>query len=277
MNFEDAISNSGLGRPHIVHDGKIHRFTAPDDRPGSNNCWCVSHGSYGAFGSWKLGITKTWHDKSDRSKENDAALAKQIRKAQRLRKDEIRRSQKRTKERARDLWASGSETIIHQYPESKQIVPYGVRQKDTRLLVPMYYDGQLCNIQQIDLHGNKRFLKGGRVSGCYMPIGRLSGHIYICEGYSTGCSLHEHTGAAVVIAFNAGNLKAVAKAMRLKYPDIKITIAADNDTGTKGNPGLTKGREAAAAVGGDLIYPDFSDLEKQGTDFNDYLNCGGMM
>jgi putative DNA primase/helicase len=277
MGIETAIADAGLGMPHVLHDGKIHRFTGAEDKPGSNSCWYVSFGTAGAFGSWKLGLSETWHDGSARSKDDDAALAKQIRLEQKRRKAEIARKQKRAQEKARYLWSEGSKTIFHPYLEAKQIISYGIRQKGDRLLIPMYYQGDLWNIQQIQPDGTKRFLKGGRVSGCYMPIGWLSGHIYICEGYATGCSLHEHTGRPAAVAFNAGNLKQVALVIRKKHPGIKITIAADNDINTKGNPGLTKGRAVAASVGGYVIYPDFSDEDFEGTDYNDYLTQGGRL
>lgn len=276
-DLQQAIADAGLGTPHIIHDGKIHRFTCSDDKPGSMNCWYVSHGTAGAFGSWKQGFTETWNDKSDRSRGDNAALAKHIKAAQDMRKAEMARKQKRTQETAKYLWAAGSEVILHTYPERKQFTPYGARQKDQRLLVPMRYKGQIWNIQQIHPDGTKRFLKGGRVSGCYMLIGTLSGTLLICEGYATRCTLHEHTGFAVAVAFNAGNLKSVALAIRKKHPDIRIIIAADNDVNTEGNPGLTKGRKSAAAVGGHVLFPDFSDEPFSGSDFNDYITNGGLL
>ena len=42
----------------------------------------------------------------------------------------------------------------------------------------------------------------------------------------------------------------LAQALRRKFPDAEILVCADNDTETPGNPGLTRAREAAAAVGG---------------------------
>jgi putative DNA primase/helicase len=72
----------------------------------------------------------------------------------------------------------------------------------------------------------------------------------------------------VAIAFDAGNLRPVAEALRCKYPDARLVIAADNDHGTSGNPGLSKAREAAVAVGGSVVAPEF-ELGETGTDFND--------
>lgn len=52
------------------------------------------------------------------------------------------------------------------------------------------------------------------------------------------------------VAFDGGNLLSVVQAIRAKFPNIAITLCVDNDTKTSGNPGLTKAREAALAVGG---------------------------
>lgn len=275
-DLQQAIANAGLGQHHIIHDGKIHRIAGDDDKPGTKNCWYISFVTAGAFGSWKLGFTKTWHDKIDRSKNDDAALAKQIKAAQKQRQAEIARSQKKAQETARYLWASGAESIIHDYLVKKEIIPYRVRQVNDRILVPMFFDGQLVNIQQIDRQGTKRFLKGGRVKGAYCNIGKIKDSVLIAEGWATACTLHEFMRQPVIIAFNANNLLPAVKAILEKYPDIQITVACDNDRQTKGNPGLTKGRQAAAAVGGDVIWPVF-DEGQEGTDFNDYVLAGGIL
>ena len=87
-----------------------------------------------------------------------------------------------------------------------------------------------------------------------------------CGRNATGATVFEATGYAVAVAFNAGNLKAVALAMRGKFPEAKIILCADNDTHTPGNSGLTKAKEAADAVGGYLTYPDqgdFNDMARE--------------
>jgi putative DNA primase/helicase len=62
------------------------------------------------------------------------------------------------------------------------------------------------------------------------------------------------------VAFNAGNLKPVALALRKKFPEAKIILCADNDRFTPGNPGVSKAREAALEVNGRLYVPRFEDL-----------------
>ena len=81
----------------------------------------------------------------------------------------------------------------------------------------------------------------------------------MCEGFATGASIHECTGHAVAVAFNAGNLEAVAIALRSKYPDLKIIIAADDDHQTSGNPGLTKANAAVKAAYASLAVPVFKE------------------
>jgi putative DNA primase/helicase len=79
-------------------------------------------------------------------------------------------------------------------------------------------------------------------------------------------------GYPVAVAFNAGNLEAVAKAMRRKLPDLPMIICADDDSATDGNPGLTKARQAALATGAKVAVPDFGDQRPEGaTDFNDMV------
>jgi putative DNA primase/helicase len=105
------------------------------------------------------------------------------------------------------------------------------------------------SLQTIAPDGTKMFMSGGRVKGCYFGIGKPKGALIVCEGFATGASIHECTGHAVAVAFNAGNLEAVAVALRTKYPALKIIIAADDDHQTPGNPGMTKATAAAQTTG----------------------------
>ena len=278
-DFQPTIVYAGFTPPDHIAPGIYYRYPGLNKKPSNRAGWCLLFDDLkaGVYGDFSSGIKWTWFDGNSRDLTLDERLKlrQQIRIAQGHRKADLEILRHDTAKEARILWESGSENIIHPYPVNKQIIPYGARQKDNALLIPMYYLNAIWNIQRIYPDGKKYFMKCGRVIGAYMPIGAISDHIYICEGYATGCSLHEHTGAPVAVAFNAGNLKSVAICIRKKYPGIEITVAADNDTATPGNPGLTKGRAAAAAVDGDVIYPDFSDEDFTGTDYNDYLTQGG--
>ena len=120
--------------------------------------------------------------------------------------------------------------------------------------------GELHTLQFISADGSKRFLTGGRIVGCYFAIGRPIDSLLLCEGLATASTLHQATGRAVAVAFNCGNLVAVAKSLRGKFPDLKLIVCADNDFQTPGNPGLTHAKAAARAVGGYLAVPKFPEV-----------------
>ena len=123
---------------------------------------------------------------------------------------------------------------------------------------------------------DKIFLKNGRVTGLFHTIGEPTPTRIIAEGYATAASLHESTGYCVHIAFNCHNLKSVTEAIRKKYPDANLIIAADDDHMTNGNPGLSKAKEAAIEFGGALAVPDFGESRgSNDTDFNDLHQLKG--
>ena len=116
----------------------------------------------------------------------------------------------------------------------------------------------------IGADGRKTFLTGGRKRGCYHAIGRPSRALCICEGYATGATIYQTTGHATAVAFDAGNIEPVARAIRSKFPRLAMVICADNDTETeaagKGNPGLMAASKAARAVGAALAVPQFGGV-----------------
>ena len=282
QNFQNEIYSAGLGNPSIIGDGLIHRFRVEGDKSGTRNGWYIFYHdaiSGGAFGSWKTGYQSTWSDKSKslnatQQRDIKAKIAEDIRK----RKLELQRQYSIAAENARAMWNQSAEALFHPYLKNKRVLPFGIRQRNNLLIIPLYdTDHKIWSYQSIDESGNKRFMKGGKVTGNFYQIGEIKNQVYISEGFSTGATLNQVLNVPVVVAFNAGNLKAVAIAVALKYPQVKITIAADNDTETEGNPGLTKGREAAASIGADLTYPNFNDVDGEGSDFNDYVMAGGAL
>lgn len=141
------------------------------------------------------------------------------------------------------------------------------------LIIPMLDDsGETQSLQFISTNGDKKFLFGGKMQGCYFPIGTIENAdtILIAEGYATAATIHEITNLPVVVAYNAGNLLPVAESIRAQYPSASIVLCADDDWKTKGNPGITKANEAAEAIGGKVIAPIFGDNRPdKATDFND--------
>jgi putative DNA primase/helicase len=180
---------------------------------------------------------------------------------QRQREDDLAQRQQLAAADALKRWTAAKPCTQHDYLTRKGIKPNGAKIEGDTLLIPMRDTvGTIHSLQTILPDGTKMFKTGGRVKGCYFGIGKPKGALIVCEGFATGASIHECTGHAVAVAFNAGNLEAVAVALRTKYPALKIIIAADNDHQTPGNPGLTKATAAAQAAGGVLAVPVFKEL-----------------
>ena len=66
-------------------------------------------------------------------------------------------------------------------------------------------------------------------------------------------------------------MKTVAELIRKAYPDTDLVIASDDDWKTEGNPGLTKGADAARSVKAKLAIPTWPEKQRgeKDTDFND--------
>ncbi|MFC1542915.1 DUF3631 domain-containing protein [Candidatus Neomarinimicrobiota bacterium] len=280
--FREAMSNAGIVTDApIVADGKLRRFHVEGDAPGSKNGWGIAFPDgvpAGAFGSWRTGVSETWSaiETSKLSPQDRETFACQIKAAQVERDREEKRINKKASLRAQQLWDNAEPAPdSHPYLEKKQIKPHGLRVHNGSLVVPLRDTaGVIHSLQYIAKDGTKRFLTGGRVSGCYYSIGKPNGIIYVAEGFSTAATDHEVTNEAVVAAFSAGNLKSVARELRGKYPDVTLVIAGDNDYQTERNPGKTKAIEAARAVNGLVALPIFKD-GCPGSDFNDLFIAEG--
>lgn len=265
QQFRNAIEASGLVPPNeIINDGAIHRFSS-SGKPADKNGWYILHLdgiAAGAFGDWREGFTQNWCCKSDHSMTEKERLEhrEKIKAMQRMREDEIAKRQKLAAASAHQRWMVASPCTQHEYLIRKGIAPYGARIEGDKLLIAMRDTaGKVHSLQTISTDGIKMFMSGGRIKGCFFGIGKPKGALIVCEGFATGASIHECTGHAVAVAFNAGNLEAVAVALRIKYPELKIIIAADDDHQTPGNPGLTKATAAVKAAYAFLAMPVFKE------------------
>ena len=190
------------------------------------------------------------------------------------------------------LWAQASETGESPYLTRKGVQPHGLRfAADGWVLVPLRDDaGQLCNVQRIAPAKpsgdgrDKLFLKGGRKSGLWHVVGDVGSDaggpagLLVAEGYATAASLHEATGYPVAVAFDAGNLAHIAKALRKLYPAALLVLCGDDDVQTfartGNNPGRDKATAAARAVRGLAVFPE--PLPDGGSDFNDLHQAAGL-
>lgn len=262
----------------ILADGRLCRFKAEGDH--ARNSWFVLHAgppAAGAFGCWKRGLKETWCERP-----NGAGYSQAEWTAVRARWAEAEVTRQATEA---ELHAKARKTaawILERSKPATDAQPYllkkgvevhgGLREYRGSLVIPLRdANGTLLSVQFIRPEGSKRFLTGGQVSGCFFAVcDKADGPLVIAEGYATAASVHEATGLATVAAMNAGNLKVVAEALRRKWTDRDLIIAADNDAFTApGNVGVEKAREAARAVGARLAVPSFKDNATKPTDFND--------
>ncbi len=263
-----------------IADGRIHRFYVPGDSRGTRNGWYrlfLDGIPTAVYGTWKNGETRKWCARQPL----DRAEARQI--AEHTRQMAIQHQAARDKEkrlaaeRASRLWHGAQPANpAHFYLREKRIQPYQLRQIGSTLLVPLYVDGCLVNIQQIALNGIKRFLKGGRIKDCYSPLGHPTPGkpIYICEGFATGATIFEETGAGVACAMTAHNLLGVGRYLQRRYPDCSLIVAGDNDRKkeleAKENAGVKYATNAALELGCAMVFPDFPpEAPLELSDFND--------
>jgi putative DNA primase/helicase len=280
-DFRAALAAAGLGAPReIIPDGAIHRYHVQGDRSGTRNGWYALHlldgRPAGGFGSWKTGESHTWTAGGEALTPLERERHRRmVAESRRQRDAETARRQAHAAERAAERWEQARPADPrHPYLTAKQVRPHGIRQRGDLLMVPVEVDGRLSSIQFISPDGSKLFLVGGRIAGgCYRIEGEADRpELLIAEGFATAASLREETGAACYVAFNAGNLLAVARYVRRLHPAGAIIICGDDDQWTPGNPGRSKAREAAIAIRGKILMPDWSglDLASRPTDFNDW-------
>lgn len=279
-DFAAAIRAAGLGSPEIIADGTLRRFRCEGDKPGTRAGWYVLHLDglpAGIFGSWKESLTQTWcavsRDRLTLAQQADIRALVETAKAQRAAETRDRHAAAAQRAAVMVEYSTPANSD-HPYLTRKAIAPHGIRQQGIALLIPIVVDGQIASTQTIYPDGGKRFLTGGRIAGGFYLVNDATTRpeVLIAEGFATGATLHEEIGAAVYCAFTAGNLLDVARYARAQHPRADIILCADDDRWTEGNPGLTKAKAAAIAIGGKLLVPDFTglDLATRPTDWNDW-------
>lgn len=263
-----------------IPDGNIHRFRVPEDKPNTSNGWYVLYLdgiASGAFGSWKAGSSNTWSSRKPTDMKENQLVEQRIEYAKQQREEAQARQHIKAADKAGRIWCGAQPAQAdHPYLLRKGIKPHRLRQSGDTLLVPLYADGLLMNLQRIYPNGAQRFPAGGKVKGCYSPIGRLElgEPLYIAEGWATGASIHEATGCAVACAMSAGNLLNVGRQLQRYYPESILIIAGDDDRKSeaegKGNAGVEAATKAAAALGCAMVLPVFPpEAPLELSDFND--------
>lgn len=246
-----------------------------------NRYWSKDIGEGFIFGDYIQGVSDSIFPK-----QSTALTHEEIRKRRAL----IEKERKQAKEEQIKLWRVKAEEALkiwqflpvfsgqHPYLSRKQVLSYGLRIEPAtnRLVIPMRdTSGKIWSLQYINDTGEKRFLSGGRVKGCYLAIGRPDKEIIICEGYATGASIHQATSKAVAVAFNKGNLESVVQSLQSKHPALELILAADNDIKENApNVGVDEALRISGKYGYKVAIPELKSGGK--CDFNDLMVIEGL-
>jgi putative DNA primase/helicase len=262
-----------------IFDGEVHRFAGQSKK--SKSGWFIGNEvgdkKFLLVGDWAVSKEPLkWSSKKGLFKSEefknfqDSAIKKSI-------EFRIRAQEEASVEAARIISKNQIQVGVEsfQYCRKKKITSidgaficedeFGVH-----LAVPLYdVNGKLWSLQKIYEDGVKLFITGSKKKGCFFKFVGTEQVVYVCEGYATGHSIHEATGAMVFVAFDAGNLASVVSEIKGKFP--KIIVAADNDQFGKENPGLKAAQDCKVKHGVEFILPVFGDGLKdyRPTDFND--------
>jgi len=271
-SFEAALLAHGLLPGVVVADGKWRRCATRGKPKKRNGAYVLRADGRGWFMDWASDSGAIgWNEGKRPAAGEEQAVRRHLRQEERKRRWQAILA-------AQALWAAAEPMRgLHPYLAGKGLSAAGcqhLRQSAGRLLVPLMRGQRLISVQQIAADGTKRFFAGAPVrGGCCVLERQRAALTCICEGLATGLAIYQAIAhARVVVAFNAGNLPVVARAMKEAGPlRTQTIVCADNDHETQkrtgSNPGLEKAREAAHVLGAALAFP----AGIQGTDWADAL------
>jgi putative DNA primase/helicase len=245
--------------------GDLIRFRSEGDGKGRQNGWAILYldeKPAGAFGNYRLGISRKWRVDRDLSlsPEERRAMSEEWALAKQRRAEERERCENEAAAEAVEMWRAASPANpAHPYVAKKRLDTAPLRELDGKLLIPMFDGaGKLWNIQRIAGDGTKRFLRGGRTDGLFCIIGKFSAHgetVCIGEGYATMAAVHRASGHPCLASFSAKNMGAVARLWFAARPDLDFIICADDDSHLERNIGREAALAVAEEIGGKVAVP----------------------
>jgi len=307
--FRDEIRGAGLIPPDVIEsDGKLHRF-ASNGKRGDDSGWYALHGDgipAGSFGDWRSGQSQTWRADIGRilTPSEEAAHRAKVEAMQREREAEETRKHAEAAKKAAAIWKAGTPATADNPYLARKHVPAVATLREIEadavaailgyvpkskgepltgglLVAPVKVGNSLSTCELIDGDRRKHAIYGGvKASGFWaaqpLPNGAGEGLILLIgEGVATVLSGKEASGHPAIAALSSGNLPAVAKAMRERYPAATLVLLADLVKATDApDPHAT---EAAQSVGGLVAIPAFgTSRPENATDFNDLAALHGL-
>lgn len=305
-DFIEAMCAAGCGPANpsdVVTDNQSHYIDSAGDKPRSKKLKYIlkvdGDFAVGGFVHYRHGDWHTWtsklNGKGEYTDEEKKVWRERIDQERAAKEKEREESEKKASHDAKMIW-DGAEYARpdHAYLTRKRIKPHNFKQKDGKILIPMYGDKKFLAYQTIDEDGDKLYLAGARKKGCYCPLmekGEAVETFLFAEGVATGATVREITGLPTIICFDANNLAPVSESFRKRYPAAKFIFAADNDQWARLKPtdpektwvepdhekntGIFKAQQACVKVGyARVIWPVFPK-DSAHTDFNDLAVTDG--
>jgi phage/plasmid primase-like uncharacterized protein len=287
----------------IITDGKIHRYSV-GNKKGQLNEWYIAFEGFTergnfylicTYGSWSKNIKyefKSFDNNNQFDEEERKRLHESLKKRQKEVEKQLKDERERSAKEADKIWIESHEHPPSEkyltYPKAKSIDPLSVKfglnpNGYPSIIIPIKnINGQTRSLQFISMgtdgRSYKTFLSGGEKKGNFFILGEIQeeDHIHVSEGYATGVSVYKSKKSPTIIAFDSGNIEPVLENIRKKYPNNKITIAADSD-----EIGKEKAFSAAKKYKCNVVFPVFpaeNNMDQNGgkyTDFNDLQKiCG---
>ncbi len=292
----DALRSAGLSpaQPVLRFDGNVCRFDIEGRKRGKKHGWFVGHreglDAWGCFGDWLTGFQQAWslRNRQTMSPEERAAFDLRMAEVRKAADVERQRLASIAKDKAQTDWDRANDvSATHPYVKAKGVLPYGARQLRDMLLIPLWGVGELVNLQIIGANGGKRFLTGGQVKGASLVLGQITGtaNVLLCEGWATGCSLHQATALPVVVAFNAHNLETIAGRLASSLPgDVQVLVCGDADESQTGQKAALRAARLLQGRGRSVV-PVFTQEQaeqyrqrhgKAPSDYNDLHQLAGL-
>lgn len=295
MYHEKISTDLGYPIPQFPLDGQFHHFSK--DKKDRQPLWAIGHEwmfkdnnyhivNYGDFQTGKSEIYKSY-DLDGQTKKFTDAHKVAVQTITKIADDIKQENHIKCRNKWGPIFANETHNNhVHEYLEGKQITDNFAARVSNRgaLLIPVYSEDGFEGVQTIakkdDGKYEKKFSFGLKIKGSFCPVNEFqvanSKHVYLCEGFATGCSVYLATQTDTICCFTANNILPTVATIRSINPNLKIIIAADDDFKTKGNPGKFWANKAAQNYSNILVkLPTFSARTTE-TDFNDLHKLDGL-
>jgi putative DNA primase/helicase len=242
---------AGMTPPDVIEaDGKLRRFSS-NGKPKDDAGWYVLHGGAiptGVMGNHRTGLHENWRADIGRTltPSEEVAHRAKMEAMKMIRQGEEDRRRANAAKKAAAIWdAAAAVGAGSPYLARKQVAAVAtLREIDVEtaaavlgympkargeplaglvLVAPVKIGDTLSTCELIDGDGRKSAIYGGAKAGGYWAAQALPDNdgdgltLFIGEAVATALSVREACGQPSIASLSAGNLGAVAKAMRKRF------------------------------------------------------------